>query len=149
MSVSSVIKHAKYVPHVGCTHIFICARVWLCHFFPHYPINGKTFRRKSQLLGLHNQLIMDILYLHSLYMYLVPTTGLHTHPAFCKRDLLPPLPLYSHCLLLLSVGLPVANAPDVLQPCGLLYYTWCSKSHHQSSPQEILAVRGGAKPYYF
>ena len=21
-----------------------------------------------------------------------------------------------------SVGLPVANAPDVLQPCGLLYY---------------------------
>ena len=26
-------------------------------------------------------------------------------------------------LLLLSVGLPVANAPDVLQPCGLLYYT--------------------------
>ena len=25
-------------------------------------------------------------------------------------------------VLLLSVGLPVANAPDVLQPCGLLYY---------------------------
>ena len=25
-------------------------------------------------------------------------------------------------LRLLSVGLPVANAPDVLQPCGLLYY---------------------------
>ena len=25
-------------------------------------------------------------------------------------------------LLLLSVWLPVANAPDVLQPCGLLYY---------------------------
>ena len=25
-------------------------------------------------------------------------------------------------LLLLSVRLPVANAPDVLQPCGLLYY---------------------------
>ena len=25
-------------------------------------------------------------------------------------------------LLLLSVGLQVANAPDVLQPCGLLYY---------------------------
>jgi len=25
-------------------------------------------------------------------------------------------------LLLLSVGLPVANAPDVLQPCDLLYY---------------------------
>ena len=25
-------------------------------------------------------------------------------------------------LLLLSVGLPVANAPDVLQPCGLLYH---------------------------
>jgi len=24
--------------------------------------------------------------------------------------------------LLLSVGLPVANALDVLQPCGLLYY---------------------------
>ena len=24
--------------------------------------------------------------------------------------------------VLLSVGLPVANAPDVLQPCGLLYY---------------------------
>ena len=52
-------------------------------------------------------------------------------------------------LLLLSVGLPVANAPDVLQPCGLLYYPYCSNSHHQSSPQEILAVRGGAKPYYF
>ena len=30
--------------------------------------------------------------------------------------------LYSCLLLLLSVGLPVANAPDVLQPCGLLYY---------------------------
>ena len=26
-------------------------------------------------------------------------------------------------LLLLSAGLPVANAPDVLQPCGLLYYS--------------------------
>jgi len=25
-------------------------------------------------------------------------------------------------LLLLSVGLAVANAPDVLQPCGLLHY---------------------------
>ena len=25
-------------------------------------------------------------------------------------------------LLLLSVALPVANALDVLQPCGLLYY---------------------------
>ena len=25
-------------------------------------------------------------------------------------------------VVLLSVGLPVANAPDVLQPCGLLYY---------------------------
>jgi hypothetical protein len=25
----------------------------------------------------------------------------------------------------------------------------CSNFHHQSSPQEILAVRGGAKPYYF
>ena len=24
-----------------------------------------------------------------------------------------------------------------------------SNSHHQSSPQEILAIRGGAKPYYF
>ena len=44
---------------------------------------------------------------------------------------------------------PVANAPDVLQPCGLLYYSWCSNSHHQSSPQEILVVRGGAKPYSF
>ena len=52
-------------------------------------------------------------------------------------------------LLLLSVGLPVASAPDVLQPCGLLHYPWCSNSHHQSSPQEILAVRGGDKPYYF
>ena len=29
---------------------------------------------------------------------------------------------YLLLLLLLSVGLPVANAPDVLQPCGLLYY---------------------------
>ena len=29
---------------------------------------------------------------------------------------------FSLLLLLLSVGLPVANAPDVLQPCGLLYY---------------------------
>ena len=27
-------------------------------------------------------------------------------------------------LLLLSVGLPVANAPDVLQTCGLLYYPY-------------------------
>ena len=36
-------------------------------------------------------------------------------------------------LLLLSVGLPVANAPDVLQPYGWLYYPWCSNSHHQSS----------------
>jgi len=36
-------------------------------------------------------------------------------------------------LLLLSVGLPVANAPDVLQPFGLLYYPWCSNSHHLSS----------------
>jgi len=26
-------------------------------------------------------------------------------------------------LLLLSLGLPVANAPNVLQPCGLLYYS--------------------------
>ena len=25
-------------------------------------------------------------------------------------------------LLLLSVGLQVTNAPDILQPCGLLYY---------------------------
>ena len=47
-------------------------------------------------------------------------------------------------LLLLSVGLPVANVLDVLQPCGLLYYPSCSNSHHQSSPQEIPAVRGGA-----
>jgi len=29
---------------------------------------------------------------------------------------------WQELLLLLSVGLPVANAPDVLQPCGLLYY---------------------------
>ena len=29
--------------------------------------------------------------------------------------------LYSP-VVLLSAGLPVANAPDVLQPCGLLYY---------------------------
>jgi hypothetical protein len=29
---------------------------------------------------------------------------------------------WPYVLLLLSVGLPVANAPDVLQPCGLLYY---------------------------
>ena len=36
-------------------------------------------------------------------------------------------------LLLLSIGLPVANAPDVLQPYGLLYYPWCSNSHDQSS----------------
>jgi hypothetical protein len=27
----------------------------------------------------------------------------------------------------------IANAPDVLQPCGLLYYYWYSNSHHQSS----------------
>jgi hypothetical protein len=32
-----------------------------------------------------------------------------------KRLALTPL------LLPLSIGLPVANAPDVLQPCGLLY----------------------------
>jgi hypothetical protein len=31
-------------------------------------------------------------------------------------------PIYSCHLLLLLLGLPVANAPDVLQPCGLLYY---------------------------
>ena len=36
-------------------------------------------------------------------------------------------------LLLLSVGLPVANALDVLQPCGLLYYPGCSNCPHQSS----------------
>ena len=30
--------------------------------------------------------------------------------------------LLTSLFLLLSVGLPVANAPDVLQPCGLLYY---------------------------
>ena len=29
---------------------------------------------------------------------------------------------WNYLLLFLSVGLPVANAPDVLQPCGLLYY---------------------------
>jgi len=29
---------------------------------------------------------------------------------------------YTVLLFLLSVGLLVANAPDVLQPCGLLYY---------------------------
>ena len=39
-------------------------------------------------------------------------------------------------LLLLSVGLPVTNAPDALQPCGLLYYPWCSNSHHQSSSRD-------------
>ena len=39
-------------------------------------------------------------------------------------------------LLLLSVGLSVANAPDVPQPCGLLYYPWCSNSHHQSSSRD-------------
>jgi hypothetical protein len=49
-------------------------------------------------------------------------------------------------LLLLSVGLPVANDPDVLQPCTTLR---CSNSHHQSSPKEIPAVRGGAKRYNF
>ena len=31
-------------------------------------------------------------------------------------------PCNARLLLLLSVGLLVANAPDVLQPCGLLYY---------------------------
>jgi len=30
--------------------------------------------------------------------------------------------LISILLLLLSVGLPVANAPGLLQPCGLLYH---------------------------
>jgi hypothetical protein len=38
-------------------------------------------------------------------------------------------------LLLLPLGLPVANALDVLQPCGLLYCLRCSNSHHQSSPK--------------
>ena len=33
------------------------------------------------------------------------------------------------------VGLPVANAPDVLQPCDLLYYPWCSNSHPKRSWQ--------------
>jgi hypothetical protein len=36
-------------------------------------------------------------------------------------------------LFFFSVGLPVANAQDVLQPCGLLYYPWYSNSHHQLS----------------
>ena len=30
--------------------------------------------------------------------------------------------IYTLDLFFFSVGLPVANAPDVLQPCGLLYY---------------------------
>ena len=51
-------------------------------------------------------------------------------------------------LLLLFVGLPVANAPDVLQPCG-----YCTTLNVQTLTttrlQEILAARGGAKPYYF
>ena len=46
---------------------------------------------------------------------------------FARREVLTAVQLYivTYChllLLLLSVGLPVANAPDVLQPCGLLYY---------------------------
>jgi hypothetical protein len=30
--------------------------------------------------------------------------------------------IYTTILLFLFFGLPVANAPDVPQPCGLLYY---------------------------
>ena len=62
-----------------------------------------------------------------------------------------PIHIFYHTrsVLLFSVGLPVANAPDVLQPCGLLYYPWCSNSHHQSVVfQEILAVRGAAKTLF-
>ena len=43
----------------------------------------------------------------------IPGARLSVETEFCMVTL----------LLLLSVGLPVANAPDVLQPCGLLYYT--------------------------
>jgi hypothetical protein len=44
-------------------------------------------------------------------------------PRETVRHFQPPVhQLYESLLLLLSIGLPVANAPDVLQPCGLLYY---------------------------
>jgi hypothetical protein len=42
----------------------------------------------------------------------------HVLTTLCK----PKTGLLFLLLLLLSIGLPVANAPDVLQPCGLLYY---------------------------
>ena len=46
-----------------------------------------------------------------IYIYVIRRLKVKSHLAFA-----------SILLLLLSVGLPVANAPDVLQPCGLLYY---------------------------
>ena len=52
-------------------------------------------------------------------------------------------------LRLLSEWPPVANDPDVLQPCGLLYYPQMFKLSPPVVFQEILAVRRGAKPYYF
>ena len=49
-------------------------------------------------------------------------------------------------LLLLSVVLPVANAPDIQQPCVLPLMFKLSPPVVSS---RVLAVRGGAKPYYF
>ena len=62
-------------------------------------------------------------------------SGIFKNSAFYReyidgKTILPPKPIPStnipaphvFFLLLLSVGLPVANAPDVLQPFGLLYY---------------------------
>ena len=52
-------------------------------------------------------------------------------------------------LLLLSVGLPVANAPDVLQPCGLLYYPLMFQlSPPVVSPRDPCSQRWSYKPYF-
>ena len=47
---------------------------------------------------------------------------------------------FSTSLLLLSVGFPVANAPDVLQPCVLLYYPWCSNSHQSEVELNLILL---------
>jgi hypothetical protein len=60
---------------------------------------------------INNYICFGYLYAH-LQEYRLYTTAYGVQ--HCKREL---------CVLLFfSVGLPVANAPDVPQPCGLLYY---------------------------
>ena len=130
-------------------------RHWILHIFPVLHI-GKLFYAQLTSLGQVQRKLLSVSVIlcdslqglrhikvkhkDKILMYLVKCKIQSKFTIYVYTGLL---------LLLLSVGLSVANAPDVLQPCGLLYYPWCSNSHHQSTPQEILAVRGGAKPYYF